>query len=111
MLNGGFNINYTVLSLPREPGMAQRGVMSSHPQTQSPPLRAVDRFFPEFREELRRLRRIDPGVDEICNDLEVIADLIRIRNDDVAAQESLDGLREEIQRVLEGGRSRVNPGV
>lgn len=62
---------------------------------------SAEQFFPKRREDIRRLRRCCPIFDEICSDLELMAGLLQDQGSgDAAATESLEGLREEINRAL-----------
>ena len=73
---------------------------------ESDPTRTVaqtaDQLFPRKRDEIRRLRRANQVFDEICRDYEVMAKMLSDNSlADVAAGESLEGLKDEISLFLQ----------
>jgi len=87
--------------------MTQHSEMSVKNEPDHADARTAEEFFPTWREEVRRLRCSNPIFAEICNDLELVASILRDEGSaDNAAIESLEGLKDEIQRVLmrEAGR-------
>lgn len=61
----------------------------------------ADHLFPRKRDEIRRLRTSNQVFDEICRDYEIVARILRDSPlTDVAAGESLEGLKDEIRLFL-----------
>ncbi|WP_424990930.1 hypothetical protein [Fluviibacterium sp. S390] len=75
--------------------------MSVEREPDNPAAPTAEQFFPEWREDIRRLRANRPIFDEICRDLELVAGMLRDKDpDDPAATECLEGLKDEIRRAL-----------
>ena len=81
--------------------MAHQFRMRSEFKPNNPEARNAEDFFPEWREDIQRLRERSPIFEEICSDLELVAGMLREEAaDDAAATESLEGLKDEIRRAL-----------
>ncbi|MDV7143860.1 hypothetical protein R3X27_14330 [Tropicimonas sp. TH_r6] len=75
--------------------------MSVNKPTRGCERRSVEDHFPEWGNDIRRLRTTDAEFEEICHDFELIAAILCDgRNDDAAVLESLAGLTEEIRQRL-----------